>query len=56
MGFEDFFGNRPLVDALRGMCEEFVWLPRRAFRGEEDYSGFLDLAKAKAQSFQEVNA
>jgi hypothetical protein len=46
----------PRLDLLRGMCEEFVWLPRRAFRGEEEYLGFLALAKAKAQSFQEVNA
>lgn len=46
---------RAAQPAADGLSDDFIWLPRRAFRSEEEYLGFLNLAKSKAESFREVN-
>lgn len=47
---------RAASTAVDGLSDDFIWLPRRAFRSEAEFLGFLGLAKSKAESFREVNA
>jgi hypothetical protein len=44
------------MEIMRRAAYPFLWLPKRAFRSESEYAGFLHLAKAKVELFREAEA